>query len=165
MKVPLKAFSFITLLLLLFSCTKESFTNSQAALLIASADTLKFDTVFTSTGSVSQFVKIINENDKGIKIQAVRLAGGSASFFKINVDGVPGPQVNDVDVLSGDSIYIYVSVRIDPTAADLPFIIRDSIEISYNGNKKWVQLEAFGQNAHFFRNKIISTNEIWNNDL
>ena len=28
-----------------------------------------------------------------------------------------------------------------------------------------MQLEAWGQNAHFFRNKIVSVNETWNNDL
>jgi hypothetical protein len=28
-----------------------------------------------------------------------------------------------------------------------------------------VQLEAWGQNAHFFRNKVVAVNETWNNDL
>ncbi|MFZ1330490.1 MAG: choice-of-anchor Q domain-containing protein, partial [Chitinophagaceae bacterium] len=28
-----------------------------------------------------------------------------------------------------------------------------------------VQLEAWGQNAHFFRDKVVTTNEVWNNDL
>ena len=43
--------------------------------------------------------------------------------------------------------------------------LRDSIEISYNGNKRLVQLEAWGQNAHFFSNKVVAANETWNNDL
>jgi hypothetical protein len=43
--------------------------------------------------------------------------------------------------------------------------MRDSIEINYNGNRKWVQLDAFGQNAHFFRSRRITTAEVWNNDL
>ena len=30
---------------------------------------------------------------------------------------------------------------------------------------KLVQLEAWGQNAHFFRDKKITANETWNNDL
>ncbi|MBO9681684.1 MAG: hypothetical protein J7502_03240 [Flavisolibacter sp.] len=152
-------------ILLFFACKKESFTSSSSAILRTSVDTLHFDTVFTTTGSTSQFIKIINDNNKGIHISSVKLAGGASSPFKINVDGIAGPQVNNVDVLAEDSIYIYVTVSINPTAANLPFIVRDSIEINYNGNKKFVQLDAYGRNAHFLRNKKITTFEIWNNDL
>jgi len=58
-----------------------------------------------------------------------------------------------------------VQVTIDPASANLPFIVRDSIQISFNGNTRLVQLEAWGQNAHFFRNKEITVNETWINDL
>ena len=137
----------------LFSCRKESFTSNADVRLRTSVDSLHFDTVFTTTGSVSQFLKIINGNEKGIRISSVRLAGGAGSPFKINVDGLSGPQVNDVEVLGNDSVYVYVTVSINPTAQNLPFIVQDSIEIIYNGNKKWVQLDAFGQNAHFHRGR------------
>ena len=150
---------------LLFSCKKESFTSSSNVQLRTSVDSLHFDTVFTTTGSTSQFLKIINENKDGIRISSVRLAGGASSPFKINVDGIAGPQVNNTEVLADDSIYVYVTVSINPTAQNLPFVIRDSIEITYNGNRKWVQLDAFGQNAHFFRNRKITGTETWNNDL
>ena len=149
----------------LFSCRKESFTSNADVRLRTSVDSLHFDTVFTTTGSVSQFLKIINGNEKGIRISSVRLAGGAGSPFKINVDGLSGPQVNDVEVLGNDSVYVYVTVSINPTAQNLPFIVQDSIEIIYNGNKKWVQLDAFGQNAHFHRGRKITGNEVWNNDL
>ena len=152
---------FITLLT---ACRKEQFTSSQSSLLHTTVDTLHYDTLFTSTGSITQVVKIINPNDKGIHIGSVKLAGGNTSFFKINVDGTPGPQVTGVDVLADDSVYIFATVSIDPSAPDLPFIVRDSIEIVYNGNTKWVQLEAYGQNAHFFRNRIVTGSETWNND-
>ncbi len=151
--------------LLLFSCRKESFTTNSDALLKSSVDTLHFDTVFTTTGSITQFIKIINDNSKGIHITSVALLGGASSPFKINVDGTPGPLVNNIDVEGNDSAYIFVTVSINSTTTNLPFIIRDSIEINYNGNKLKVQLEAYGQNAHFYRNKIISINETWNNDL
>jgi len=162
---PVRNHYLLLLAVLFFACTKESFTNDSSALLTTSVDTLHFDTVFTSTGSTSQFIKIFNDNNKGLKISSVRLFGGSSSPFKINVDGIAGPQVNTTDILADDSVYIYVTVTINPTAANLPFLVRDSIEISYNGNKKIVQLDAYGKNAHFFRNKIIKTAEAWNNDL
>lgn len=162
---PVRNLFLLLFAVLFFACNKESFTNNSSALLKTSVDTLHFDTVFTSTGSTSQFVKIINQNDKGIHISSVKLAGGASSPYKINVDGIAGPQINNTDVLAEDSIYVYVTLSINPTAANLPFFIRDSIEINYNGNKKFVQLDAYGRNAHFFRNRIIKTSEAWNNDL
>lgn len=150
--------------LVLAACKKESFTSSSSALLRTTADTLHFDTVLTSTGSTSQVVKIMNDNNKGIHISSVRLAGGAASPFRINVDGVPGPVVNGIDLASDDSTYIFVTLSINPTAANLAFVVRDSIEINYNGHRQYVQLDGYGQNAHFFRNRVITTSETWNND-
>lgn len=162
---PVRNLSLLLLAALFFACNKESFTNNSSVLLKTSVDTLHFDTVFTSTGSTSQFVKIINENDKGLHISSVKMAGGASSPFKINVDGIAGPQVSNVDVLAEDSVYIYVTVSINPSAANLPFIVRDSIEINYNGNKKFVQIDAYGRNAHFFRSRVLKSSEIWNDDL
>src|SRR6476659_8565940 len=112
---PVKNLLLPLLFVLFFACKKESFTTSSSSLLQTSVDTLHFDTVFTSTGSTSQFIKIFNDNHKGIHISSVRLAGGAASPFKINVDGVAGPEVNNTDVLANDSTYIYVTVSINPT--------------------------------------------------
>lgn len=162
---PVKNLFIPLVILLLFACRKESFTNSSSARLVTSQDTLHFDTVFTSTGSVSQLVKIKNENNKGVHIASVQLAGGPNSSFAINVDGSPGPVVKNLDIAANDSLYIFVSVHINPSAANLPFLVRDSIEINYNNNRQFIQLDAFGMNAHFFRGRTITTSETWNNDL
>ena len=152
-------------LVFLFSCKKESFTTSSTAFLSVETDTLHFDTVFTTTGSITQRFKIFNDNSKGIHISTIQLKGGVSSPFKINAMGTAGPVINNVDVADNDSLYVFVSVKIDPSTANLPFIVRDSIEIWSNGNKEIVQLEAYGRNAHFFKNRSIITNETWNNDL
>lgn len=152
-------------LLLLFACRKEEFTTNSDAVLKAGADTLHFDTVFTSTGSVTQLFKIFNRNNKSIRISSVRLGGGVASPFKINVDGTPGPQVMNIDIGAKDSIYVFVSVSINPNNTALPFVVQDSVEISYNGNREKVQLEAYGQNAHFYRNHTVTGTRVWTNDL
>lgn len=152
-------------LIFIFSCKKESFTTSPDAFLSTETDTLHFDTVFTSTGSITQRFKIFNENSKGIHISTIQLKGGSSSPFKINAMGIPGPVINGLDVAEDDSLYVFVSVTINPSTTNLPFIVRDSVEIWSNGNKKIVQLEAFGRNAHFFRSRSINVDETWNNDL
>ncbi len=147
------------------SCKKDNFITSPDAKLSLSEDTLRFDTVFASTGSITQAFKINNTNTQKLLLASVKLMGGTTSEYKINVNGVAAPQVNDIEIAANDSIYIFVTVNINPTTSSLPFIVRDSIEIKYNGNTRWVQLEAFGQNAHFLRSKIIETNTTWVSDL
>ena len=156
---------FITLLVFLFSCRKESVNRSSEAYLYIQADTIKFDTVFTSIGSVTQSFKIINENDQKIELTSIRLMGGDASAYNININGYAGNYLNNIEIDANDSMYVFVSVTIDPNSKQLPFIVKDSIEIKYNGNVRQVQLEAFGQNAHFYRNKKVSGFEHWTNDI
>jgi hypothetical protein len=151
--------------LLILSCRKESFITSPDARIRITADTLKYDTVFVTAGSITQTFKIVNENNQKLRLSSVKLFGGAASPYKINVDGTVGPEVTNLEIEANDSLYVFVQVNVNPNAANLPFIIRDSIQISYNGNNRKVQLEAWGQNAHFFRNKQILADETWNNDL
>lgn len=153
------------LLVILFSCRKDSFITSGDARITISADTLKYDTVFVTAGSTYRAFTIINDNNQKLRLSSIKLMGGAASVYKMNVDGTAGTQFNDVELEANDSVFVFVQVNVNPSAATLPFILRDSIEIAYNGNKKFVQLEAFGQNAHFYRNRIIAANETWNNDL
>jgi hypothetical protein len=152
-------------MILLFACRKDSVITSPDARLSISADTLKFDTVFTAAGSVTQFFKIINENNQKLILSSVKLMGGTTSAFKMNVDGTASDIVSNVEVAANDSVYVFVQVNVDPSSGHIPFVIRDSIEVSYNGNERLVQLEAWGQNAHYLRDKEITANETWNNDL
>lgn len=158
-------YHFLPALIILFtiSCKKESFTNSPDALMRISSDTLRFDTVFTSTGSITQYLQVFNLNDQGLKLN-IELMGGSLSPFKINVDGISGTQFNNVEILKNDSLYLFATVSINPTATNLPFVVRDSIKFTFNGNTKWLQLEALGRNAYFLRNKIISTDTTFATD-
>lgn len=146
------------------SCKKDSFITSPDASLRISADSIKFDTVFTTTGSVTQSFKIVNENDQKLRLENIKLMGGSNSAFRININGSASNDLNNVEIAANDSIYVFVAVSINPSAANLPFIINDSISIQYNGNQRWVQLEAYGQNAHFLNSESISSNTTWPND-
>ncbi|MGB3007396.1 MAG: choice-of-anchor Q domain-containing protein [Chitinophagaceae bacterium] len=155
----------ICILIVFFSCRKDSFITSPDAGVTLSADTLKYDTVFVTAGSTYRTFKIINENNQKLLLSSLKLMGGAASAYKMNVDGIAGTQFNNLSINANDSIYVFVQVNVNPNTTNLPFVLRDSIEVSYNGNKRKVQLEAWGQNAHFFRNKVVTANETWNNDL
>src|ERR1700743_647940 len=91
-----------------FACRKNSFNTSGNASIQFSADTLLFDTVFVSTGSITEQVKIINPNDQKLRLSTVKLMGGAQSYFHINIDGSPGPEQGNIDLDAGDSIYVFV---------------------------------------------------------
>ena len=160
-----KLLIFFCLTFVLFGCKKTDFITTPDAFLRMSADTLHFDTVFTTTGSITQLFKIFNPNDKKLRLSNVQLMGGSTSAFRLNVDGTPGINFNDIEIEPNDSIYAFVTVNINPTSSLLPFIIQDSIRITYNGNTRFVQLDAFGRNANFLRGRRVTSDTIWNNDL
>lgn len=148
-----------------FSCKKDSFITSSNASLYTSADTLSFDTVFTTVGSVTQSFKIFNNNDQKLRLSQVKLSGGLSSPFKMNVDGTATSEIDNVEINANDSLYVFVQVNVNPNSDSLPFILRDSIQIDYNGNKKLVQLQAYGQNAIFLKNQILTGNITWNKSL
>jgi hypothetical protein len=150
--------------LVLISCQKQSNLNGNAFLFI-SADTVSFDTVFASTGSITQKVKLINNNNQDIGISSITLEGGLASSFIINIDGNPGPAASNLNIQAGDSLYVFVTLFIKSGAQPLPFLLRDSIRISYNGKEQFIQLSAWGQNAHFLKNQVIKTDTSWVGDL
>ena len=53
-------------------------------------------------------------------------------------------------------MYIFVNVLIPKGSEPNPFIVQDSIRISYNGIEQFIQLSAWGQNAHFLKNAEIT---------
>jgi hypothetical protein len=145
-------------------CKKESFTNSTEAKLIIGNDSLRFDTVFTTAGSVTQYFLIKNENKQKINISNVQLMGGAASAFKMNVDGSQGTQFTNIEIAGNDSMYVFVRVNVNPNADNQPFVMRDSIKLQWNGNTTFKQLEAWGQNANYIRSTILQGNINWTKD-
>ena len=91
--------------------------------------------------------------------------GGTLSPFIINIDGTPGPATSGLYIGANDSMNIFVNVFVEPNTNALPFILQDSIRISYNGIDQFIQLSAWGQNAHFLKNSDIRHDTVWTNDL
>src|SRR5258708_36212622 len=91
----------------IISCKKDYFITSSNAVLHTSDDSLHFDTVFTSVGSVTGFFRIYNDNNQKLRLDKVSLGGGAGSYFKINVDGTPGPEADDIEINANDSVYVF----------------------------------------------------------
>jgi hypothetical protein len=144
--------------LLLNSCKKDSIDKNPSSKLSFSNDSVYFDTVFVSLGSVTQRFMVYNPNEKTIKISKIKLAGGSNSPFRINVDGISSTEVTDVEIEGKDSIFIFAEVTIDPNNPNNYFIVKDSIQFETNGNLQDVKLVAYGRNADFYRPTVFPTN-------
>lgn len=158
---------FITVVagLLFFSCQKEEdLIKDSSAKLEFSSDTLSFDTVFTSLGSVTHDFRIYNPHKQRIKISSLRLAGGDDSPFTLNMDGEAGNSFTDIEIPGKDSLYVFVRVTVDPTNENLPFVLKDSVIFETNANYQDVNLVAWGQNANFHKNVLLQGQHVWTAD-
>lgn len=134
----------------LFSCKKEDQFNTDTSVkLILSTESIMFDTVFTTVGSTTKRFYIKNPTSGNIKVSSIRMAGGAASSFSMNVDGLPGNEFVDVNIPPDDSIFIFVKVTVDPQNSNSPLVIKDSIVFNINTNEQHVKLTAWGQDAHY----------------
>jgi hypothetical protein len=137
-------------------CKKDEFNTDPGFNLEFSTDTVMFDTVFTTIGSITKQLVIRNTADSRINISKITLARGSASPFRLNIDGSPAEEYLDLEIGANDSAYIFVKVTIDPNNVNSPLIESDSIVFETNGNIQDVQLVAWGQDAYFYHNKVFT---------
>ena len=162
---------FSTLLITLFliiatqsGCRKDPINTDSNAKLSFSNDTIVFDTVFTTVGSATRQFKVYNTSSQAVTISSIQLAGGSASNFHLNIDGVPAVSTGNILLQGGDSMYVFVDVNVDPNNINSALLIEDSISFVTNGNHQSVILNAVGRDAYFYFNEYLNCNEIWNND-
>jgi hypothetical protein len=139
------------------SCEDEGYLSSPDARLRFSADTIMFDTVFTTIGSTTQNLKVYNPYSENILISRIRVAGGDFSNFRLNINGVAANEAYEVEVPARDSLFIFVEVTIDPNGQNLPMVVQDSIEFTTNSNRQKVQLIAYGQDFKLIKSENIRT--------
>jgi len=134
----------------LFSCQKDLTYSGNTPSISTSTDTLTFDTVFTTVGSATRSFKIFNNESEDILID-LSLDNGASSKFRLNVDGIPGDDVEQVVVNAKDSIYVFADVTVDPDQplSISPFVIEEFITINSGGTQEKVLLTAWGQNANY----------------
>lgn len=146
------------------SCKKQIQTRNTGGNLSFSTDTLTFDTVFTSLGSFTTWLKIYNPNSEQVSISSIRMLHGSSTYFRLNIDGAAGNTATNVKIAPNDSIYVFATVLVDPTNTATPFLISDSLVATLNGKDYYVPFEAYGQNAHYFVGDTLDT-QTWIPDL
>lgn len=157
----------------LSSCKKDKVITSSSAKISLSADSVLFDTVFTTVGSTVRAFLVRNTNSQPIVISSIKLGGNYLSPFKINVDGIPGSSFSNIRIPAKDSIFVFVTCTLGPNNNNpaVPLVIEDSLIFTTNGNVQNVYLEAWGQDAYYFKPNVfpaygpaysvIPCNSIW----
>ena len=147
---------FLLIILVILGCRKDKFIEDPSANIRLEIDSILFDTVFATVGSTTRQFKIYNQKKKAIKIDVLRLKGGTNSQFRINADGIAGVEINDLEIAAGDSIFVFAEVTVDPNNQTAPFVVEDEIEIIVNTNISKVKLVAWGRNAHYYTPKVFT---------
>jgi hypothetical protein len=143
----------------LFSCRKKDQVDTNPSVRLRfSTDTVFFDTVFSTVGSVTQQLMVYNDNSSKIVISSIRLASGGTTNFRLNIDGLAENSASDIEIPAKDSLYIFVRITVDPTNQNNPMIISDSLLFTTNGNLQKVNLVAWGWDAHFYKEKNLEGN-------
>ena len=136
----------------LTSCRNDFDFESKVGGLEFSKDTVYLDTVFTNIGSSTYTLKVYNRSDKNISIPSLRLKKGTASKYRLIVDGIAGQEFENVEMLAKDSMYIFVSVTADVADANpTDFLYTDKILFGdeLNPNHQDVDLVTLIQDAYF----------------
>ncbi len=133
------------------SCRKIApLSNSE---LHFSDDTLRFDTVFSSVGSVTKELRIINPGRHPLVINHLYLGGGNSSQFRLNIDGEPAIEKFNVELEAGDSVFVFVDLFVDPGNTSSPVSVNDSIMFAVGDKNQKVLLSAWGQDINLIKNK------------
>lgn len=139
---------FIILAVSITSCRKDFSTIPSFGQLEFSRDTVFLDTIFTNIGSATYNLRVYNRSNDDITIPNIALERGTTSNYRLNVDGIPGKDFQNIDILAKDSIFIFVETTIDVTTVPDP-LYTDRILFDTGTNQQDVDLVTLVQDANF----------------
>ena len=139
---------FIILAVSITSCRKDFSTVPSFGQLEFSKDTVFLDTIFTNIGSATYNLKVYNRGNDDITIPNIALERGLGSNYRLNVDGIPGKNFQNIDILAKDSIFIFVETTIDISSVPSP-LYTDRILFDTGMNQQDVDLVTLVQDATF----------------
>jgi hypothetical protein len=141
---------------------KEDMVQTSGSLEV-SVDTVLFDTVFTTIGTVTKRFWVYNPNSGAVKTD-VNLAGLAGGTYSLIINGDQVTSASGVLIRGNDSLQVLVKAKLgDNGNAGLAkdFLVRDELHFRTNGNDQLVRLLAYGQNAYFHRGEVIRQNTTW----
>lgn len=150
------------IMMALLSCEDDdSFTTNTSARLSFSIDSLKMDTVFSTIGSKTYDFWVYNCNNKGVRLQSVRLAQGNQTGFRVNVDGAYldnslGSVTTDLEIRKGDSIRVFVELTAPENGKQEPQMVEDKLVFRLeSGVEQQMVLQGHTWDAVEMRNVVV----------
>ena len=126
-----------------------------------SRDTIRFDTLFTTLQSPSERFLIYNRSGRLLNVEEVYLENGSASIFKLILDGVEAQRHTGLELARNDSALAFLSLKTSVTSDKF---IREYLIIKAGGATQRVPIEVQVLDAYFFRNRRLACNFTWPTD-
>lgn len=130
----------------MMGCDKPSVTVEKGPLYF-SADTLKFDTVFTTLKAPTERLIVRNKSNNNIKIARIWLESGANSEFDMIVDGVRTKDAKEIVLASKDSMHIFVTM----TSQQKDKFVEEYINVQVGNEVQKVLLRALVWDAYFFQ--------------
>jgi hypothetical protein len=139
----------LTLLLLLtlaglYTACDDDLTTSPDAQPTLSADTLRLGTLLAETSSPTYRLMLYNKHSETLRLSSIELREGTATGFRMNVDGMVGTSFTKPDLLRiapHDSLFLYVEATL-PASGLGRQTYEAHVDITCNGRTQTVLLTA-----------------------
>ncbi len=136
----------LPMIALLAACIEDGFSTSPSDQPVYSVDTLSLGQVFTDEPTPTSRFVVRNPHSKQLQIASISLSGADADCFRLNVDGIPGRNFQNVEIRGKDSIFVFVEATLPP--GEKPVTTYEAaIDFSTNGVTSSVVLTAEGCNV------------------
>ncbi len=163
MRSFIKAIVVVLTLAFYVSCEKEHVNDPNRRLLSFSADTITFDTIFTTIGSPTKNLRVYNSTSDRIIVSSIRLGGGTNSGFRLNVNGEASNEVFNVEIPPRDSIFIFIEATLNKGGTQQMMVAEDSIIFKTNSLEQKVRILAWGQEFKLIKAEMLKT-ATWTNE-
>lgn len=131
--------AFIGLFMSQFSCRKDFDTIASSGNLTFSSDTIFLDTVFNNLTTTTHILTVYNKSKEDIHIPKIQL-GKTDSKYRLNVDGAPGTEFEDVLLLKEDSLFVLIETTVDISETNDEMLYTDQILFDINDHQQKVDL-------------------------
>jgi hypothetical protein len=132
-----------------------------------SADTVKFDTVFTTIRTVTKRLWVYNRNPKAVNVDLISLDKPTSSPYTLLINGDLKQTATGVYIRGNDSLLILVRAQLKDNglnSAAKAYVLEEKLNFHTNGHDQQVLLRSFGQNIYLHNNARLSCDEVWRND-
>ena len=149
------------------SCKPREEELQTSGALEFSADTVKFDTVFTTLRTVTKRLWVYNRNPKGVTVDLISLDNPSTSAYTLLINGDLKQTASNLFIRGQDSLLILVRAQLKDNGQNglaKAYVIQENLNFRTNGQDQHVLLRSFGQNIHLHDHVTLSCNEVWTND-